>query len=85
MELSDLSITSSVDNKWRHLLTTVNRLECLCQLKKRLVPGDALFFLRGTADAAQTSEASKASSSSRTSDLPPSTPWFRELWVNADK
>ncbi|KAF0893201.1 hypothetical protein E2562_023223 [Oryza meyeriana var. granulata] len=45
---------------------------------------EQLMDFRRTTGAAQMSEASKASSS-RTSDLPPFTPWFLELWVNADK
>jgi hypothetical protein len=60
--------------------------ESIFRSPESAVTHERLMDFRGTADAAQTSEASKASSSSRTSDLPPSTPWFRELWgVNADK
>uniref|UniRef100_A0A0E0KQZ8 Smr domain-containing protein n=2 Tax=Oryza punctata TaxID=4537 RepID=A0A0E0KQZ8_ORYPU len=128
MAPDSVSLISLLDI-WRYLLTTMNRLECLYQLKKRLVPDrrgppesesatypkrsrpappqrskipssthepreesifrspesavtrERLMDFRGTAGAAQTSEASKAPSSSRTSDLPPSTPWFRELWA----
>lgn len=50
-------------------------------------PPPQLMYL-GRAAAIRTSEANKPPSSSRLSDLPflaPSTPWFRELRVNASK